>query len=132
MKVAGLLQVLAGDHRHHALHGQSLAGVDIEYFGVGVGTAHDVHVEHAWQLDVVDVAALALDEAGVLLALHPVPHAPNLGRRGDSDLRRGLDRRRAALWSRGVFLESIVQLSRHAVSSAVLASGSARISAAAH
>ena len=43
-------------------------GVDRDDPGVGERAAQDRAVEHPGQLDVVDVAALPADEAGVLLA----------------------------------------------------------------
>ena len=70
---------------------QRRAGVDLQDLRVRVRAAHDVHVHHVGQLHVVDVAALALDEARVFLALHAVAHAADLVGRGDADLVGGLD-----------------------------------------
>ena len=47
----------------------------LDDLGVGVRAAHDVEVEHARQLDVVDVVALAAHEARVFLAPDPVADA---------------------------------------------------------
>ncbi len=63
------LQVVGGEHRVHAGQRQGALLVDGLDAGVGVGAAHDVHEQHAGHLDVVDVVALALDEARVFLAL---------------------------------------------------------------
>ena len=73
-------EVLAGDDGEHARNGQRLRGIDLHDLGVGVGAAHDVEIQHARKLEVVDVGALAPDEAGVLLALHRVSHAAHFGR----------------------------------------------------
>ena len=63
------LQVGGGEHGEHA--GERLAPCCVDRLdpGVGVGRADEVAVEHAGQLQVVDVVALALDEADVLDAL---------------------------------------------------------------
>ena len=73
------LQLLGGQHRQHARHLQRLGGVDLLDAGVGILRAHEVAEQHAGQLQVVDVVALALREADVL---HPLPlaaHAFELG-----------------------------------------------------
>ena len=57
----------------------ALRGVDLHDLRVGVRAAHDVQVQHARELDVVDVVALAADEARILLALHRVAHAADFG-----------------------------------------------------
>ena len=44
--------------------------------------AQDRHVQHAGQHDVVEEVALALDEAGVLVAADAVADAADLGRGG--------------------------------------------------
>ena len=87
------LQRGAGDHRLDLGVGLGGRRVDRHDAGVGVGAAQDGAVEHAGQGDVVEVAALAPQEAGVLLAQHPaesdrVPRraqgdgrGPRLGRR---------------------------------------------------
>jgi hypothetical protein len=49
---------------------------------VRVGTAHDVEVEHAGELHVVDVLTSAADEAGVLLALDTVADTAELDGHG--------------------------------------------------
>ena len=48
--------------------------VDRADVGVGVGAAQDGHVGHPGHLDVVEVAALAGDEPGILDPLDPGPH----------------------------------------------------------
>src|SRR6185436_658967 len=68
------------DHGEHAGNGQRLLRVDLHDLGVGVGAPHDVEVEHARELDVVHVGALAADEARVFLALDGMPHPSDLGR----------------------------------------------------
>ena len=80
------LQVLAGDHRRHARDLERLGRVDGLDLGVRVRRADDVQPELAGQVEVLDVLALALDEAGVLLALDGVAHAPHFGRRVGRDL----------------------------------------------
>ena len=64
------LEVLGGDHPEHLGVLERLRGVDREDLGVRVGAAQDRAVEHPRQHDVVEVGALAADEARVLLALH--------------------------------------------------------------
>ena len=63
------LEVLGGDHRRDAGERERGRGVDRDDPGVGVGAAQDRAVDHPGQADVVQVGALAADEAGVLLAL---------------------------------------------------------------
>ena len=72
-------QQLAGDDRHHPGEGLGGRGVDRVDPGVGDRAAQDRHVQHARQVDVVDVVAPALEEAVVLLALD-APAQPALGR----------------------------------------------------
>ena len=72
------LQVVGGQHRHHARAGQRLALVDALDARVRVGAAHERAEQHARQLDVVDVGALAADELGVLLAQQRGAHALQL------------------------------------------------------
>ena len=69
------LQVVGGQHGVHAGHGQSGFFVDLDDAAVGDGAAHDVHVQHAGHLDVIDVIALALDKAGVFFAQARRAHA---------------------------------------------------------
>ena len=76
----GLLEVGAGDHREDAGDRQRLRRVDALDPGVGVRAPDDVEPEHARQDEVVDVLALAPDEARILLALDGVAHAPDFGR----------------------------------------------------
>src|SRR6185437_6834656 len=71
----------ASDDGEHAGQRERLAGVNVEDFGVGVGAAGDVHIEHAGQLDVVHIVAAAAQEAGVFLALDAMAHAAYLGLR---------------------------------------------------
>ena len=68
-------QRLGGEHRDDAGHGRGLGGVDLLDAGVRVRRADEVAVEHARQFQIVDVIALALDEADVLDALAPAAHA---------------------------------------------------------
>jgi hypothetical protein len=60
---------LAGDDRDHAGERLRRRGVDRIDPGVRQRAAQDRHVQHAGQLDVLDVVAPALQEPGVLLAL---------------------------------------------------------------
>ena len=64
-------QVGAGDHRLDLGVGLGGARVDADDLGVGDRRAQDREVQHALELDVVDVLAHAADEARVLLAEHP-------------------------------------------------------------
>ena len=68
-------QRLGGEHRDDAGHRRGFGRVDLLDAGVGVRRAVEVAVEHARQFQVVDVIALALDEADVLDALSPAAHA---------------------------------------------------------
>ena len=63
------LELLPGEDGDHALYRLGGGGVDAPDFGVSVRAPHDRHVEHAEELDVVDVVALPSDEARVLPAL---------------------------------------------------------------
>ena len=63
------LQVLGGDDGGHTRMGERPAGVDRNDARVRVRAAQDGAVHHARQPDVVQVVALAADEARVLLAL---------------------------------------------------------------
>ncbi len=63
-----LRQVLAGEHRHHSRRARRLRRVDAKDSRVRLRGAHDVGVELARPVDVVGVAPLAREEAGVFLA----------------------------------------------------------------
>ena len=75
------LQRFGREHGEDAGHRGGLGRVDLLDAGVGVRRAGEVAVEHAGQLQVVDVVALALDEADVLDALALAAHALELRRR---------------------------------------------------
>jgi hypothetical protein len=62
-------EVGGGEHREDARHLERRVLVDRHDAGVGVGAADEIAEEHSGQLDVVDVVALALGEAGVFHAL---------------------------------------------------------------
>jgi hypothetical protein len=70
------LEVRRSQHGEHARNRLGLGGVDAPDAGVGVGRTREVAIEHAGQLQVVDVVPLALDEADVLdpfsLATYPL------------------------------------------------------------
>ena len=66
---AGLVQVLAGDHRDNPGNRQRRFFADRADPGMGIRAAHDAHVEHARKHDVVQIPPGALDEARVFLAL---------------------------------------------------------------
>jgi hypothetical protein len=72
-------QVLAGDNGGDTRDLQRLGSVDRLDRRVGVGTPDDVEPELPRQVDVLDVLALAADEARVLLALDGMAHAPDFG-----------------------------------------------------
>ncbi len=110
VQVAGLFQILTRDHRQHAGDLQRGAGVDRADLGVGVGAAHDIHIQHTRQLDIVDVVALALDKARVLLALHAVAHAADVSRGGDARLVGRLDLGRASRRLRRMELGAVGQM----------------------
>ncbi len=82
------LEVLRRQHGQHAGQGEGGRGVDRGDAGMGVGAAHEVAEQHAGQLDVVDIVALALREPDVLDALARAAEALQLldpvlaGRRG--------------------------------------------------
>ncbi len=61
------------------------AGVDGDDPGVGVGAAQDGAVQHAGQVEVVDVVTLPADEAGVLFAGH-TPEAERVAGRAAGDV----------------------------------------------
>ena len=73
------LQRLGGDHREHARHLQRLLGVDRLDARMGVRRADEIAMQHARQLQVVDIVALALGEADVLDALALAAHAFEFG-----------------------------------------------------
>ena len=55
-------QVVAGNHRFHSRHGLGLARVDGNNLRVRVGAPLKRQVEHAGQIDIVDVTAFAGDQ----------------------------------------------------------------------
>ena len=61
-------QFLAGQHTDHAGHLERRRGVDRHHLGMGVRAADERGIGHAVQADVVDITALAGDEALVFLA----------------------------------------------------------------
>ena len=69
---------LAGEHEADTGHRPRLAGVDRVDPGVGERAAEDLHVQHPGQHDVVDVVALAADEAVVLHPPAAGAHAADL------------------------------------------------------
>ena len=66
------------DHRHNARYCGGLGRVDFLDAGVRMRRTRKVAVQHAGQLDVVDVVALALNKADVLDALPLAAHALKL------------------------------------------------------
>jgi hypothetical protein len=73
-------QVLTGEHRLDPRQLLGRRGVDAGDAGVGDRAAHEGQPQHARQGDVVDVAALAGEQRGVLLAEEAAAH-PALGLR---------------------------------------------------
>ena len=59
----------------HAGQCRGLADVDLLDPRMAVGRAHEIAVQHAGQFQVVDIVALALDEAGVFGAAAGKAHA---------------------------------------------------------
>jgi hypothetical protein len=72
------LERFRGDHRNHARNRCRLGRVDLLDTGVGMRRAGEIAVQHAGQLEVVDVIALALNESNVLNALALAAHALKL------------------------------------------------------
>jgi hypothetical protein len=64
------VEVVGGEHPVHARGALGARRVDRRDPRVRLGRAHDRHVEHARQHEVVDVAAAPRDHPGVLLAAH--------------------------------------------------------------
>src|SRR5581483_10316672 len=64
-------QVLSGEHRDHTVEGPGRLGIDPDDAGVRVGAADEGDVQHAPQVDVVDVAAPAHQVPAVLDPRHP-------------------------------------------------------------
>ena len=50
-------------------------------FGMGIGRAHEIAVQHARQFDVVDIIAFALGEPGIFNALAFATHTRRVRRR---------------------------------------------------
>ena len=75
----GRFEILPRDHRLHAGHVHRRTDVDVLDRRVRVRTAGDRRVQHPRHRDVVHVVALALKEAGILLALHPVAERMSFG-----------------------------------------------------
>ena len=72
-------QRLGSNHRQHAGHLQRLFRVDRFDARMSVGRADEIAVQHARQLQIVDIIAFALGEAGVLDALAFAAHAFEFG-----------------------------------------------------
>lgn len=62
-------QVLRGQHRHHAGHGERRRFVDALDAGMAVRAAGEIAKQHAGQFQVVDIVAAALDKADILRPL---------------------------------------------------------------
>ena len=71
------LHVLANEDRHHAKHGARRADVDAHDARVRVRAAQKCRVEHAWQTDVVDVVAVAGEDALILYTLDAGTNKPH-------------------------------------------------------
>ena len=71
------LQVLGRHHGKNARDLERLFGVDRFDERVGMGAAHEIPMQHAFQLDVVDIVTFAANEAGVFLALASGSDAAN-------------------------------------------------------
>jgi hypothetical protein len=93
------LEVLGGDDRRDVGVRERLRRVDRDDLGVGIRAAEQRAVDHARQLDVVQVVALAADEARVLLALQAAEADGSLGRGVLNGGHAQLPCRAAASWS---------------------------------
>ena len=65
-------QFRPGQHAMHAGHAPGARGIDLDV-GMRVGASQHLAVEHAGQLDVVDIARGAGEECEILLARHGTP-----------------------------------------------------------
>ena len=61
-------EVFSRQHGNDAGYFQRFFFVDAQNARMGHGRAHDVHVQHFGQLDVINIVALALDKARIFLA----------------------------------------------------------------
>ena len=72
-------EILGGQNRQHAGMRQRGLGIDRCHAGMGIGRPDEIAEQHAWQVDIVDVIALALGEAHILDAAARGPEALELG-----------------------------------------------------
>jgi len=73
------LEIVRRQHRVHARVGESARLVDFQYPRMRVWAAHHRAEQHAGHLDVVDIGALALDEARILTAFARAAHTLQRG-----------------------------------------------------
>ena len=59
--LASWIDLGCGEHSRHAGRTDGRGGVDREDFSVRVRTAHERRVQHAGQLNVVDIASMAAE-----------------------------------------------------------------------
>jgi hypothetical protein len=71
-------EIFAGQHRDDAGDRQRRGLVDLDDARVRIRAVHQRHPHHPGQREVVEVLAVAADEARVFLALHAVPHRVGL------------------------------------------------------
>src|SRR5262249_53946644 len=71
----GRFELLAGNHGDDAGYLQRFAAVDTQDAGARVRTAHDIHEQHARQLDIVNVFPEPAQKTWVFLALDTVADA---------------------------------------------------------
>src|SRR5262245_5997946 len=80
------LEICRRQDRQHSRNRLGLGGVDLLDARVRMGRAIEVAMQHAGQFQVVDIIALALDEANILdplaLAAHSLKLFGTLGGRG--------------------------------------------------
>ena len=65
----GSIQVFARNDCYHPGYLHCLANIDVLDERMGIGTAHNVTIEHAWQLHVIHIVTLPANKASIFLAL---------------------------------------------------------------
>src|ERR1700746_3017550 len=73
-------EVFSCDHCQYSWQPLGFLRVHALEPSVGIGTAHQLSVNHSWQMHVVDVIAFALNKAKILFAFDGMAHATNFRR----------------------------------------------------